>query len=104
MPHSHGLLYLSNYGDFGTFLGLRMRFFVLFNAQKKSLIDKKWFYRREGKTYAFGPNSVSSVSSVRDILFLSPAPQSRLRPQRTQRKNIIFRFAMVQDTGRPSIF
>ena len=62
--------------------------------------------RREGKTYAFGPNSVSSVNSVRDILFLSPAPQSRLRTRRTrrkkrqekdltQRKNIIFRFAMV---------
>lgn len=30
--------------------------------------------------------SVSSVNSVRDILFLSPAPQSRLRARRTQRR------------------
>ena len=46
MPHSDGLLYLGKYADFGTFLRWRMRFFVLFHAQKKSLIDKNWSYRR----------------------------------------------------------
>jgi len=35
--------------------------------------------------HIFGSRSKNSVNSVRDISFLSPAPFSRLRPQRTQR-------------------
>jgi hypothetical protein len=71
MPHSDGLLHLGKYADFAIFLEWRMRFFVLFHAQKKSLIDKNWSHRRERRE--------------RREIFSSP-PAS-LKTQRTQRND-----------------
>ena len=91
-----------------------MRFFVLFHAQKSHLLTKIGLrgggaggeeqveggrLKAEGGEEPSPPASLKTQRTQRN-----DGAEKMGLPQRTQRKNIIYRFAMVKNTGRPSIF
>ncbi len=68
-----------------------MRFFVLFNAQKKSLIDKNWSHRRKKAL----PQRTQRTQRKKGVE-KKGLPQ---RAQRTQRKNSAEEMGSPQECG-----